>query len=542
MSSPAVRTALLAAHFSSSSSSANAPSSLDAPQVSPSLAQCSQLELTHLSLPPFCPPLRVQPQPPVLVEASGALRRLVLNRPKALNTINDEVADIIKPALEKFEASELANIILIKGNGKHFCAGGDVVSLTKNLEKEETWKKATEFFTKEYTINHILGTTHKPVVSIMHGVTFGGGVGLTAHGAFRIATESTQIAMPETKIGLFPDVGANFILPRLDGQLGLYLGLTSFPLNGAATYLAGLATHYVPAERLPALETRLAELDVSATFDTVNAALNEFAADADELRQALADYPLVGPVRRAIDQIFARPTAEDIVADLEKLEEGSLSLKKIVLASDGEVDVSALQKWAKETREAILLRSPTSVKLTIAAVREGKKLTLDEVLQMDGRIAAGCCSPSIHPDFVTGVTSLLINKQKPEDQRPSWSPSTLSDVTPDSIHKLFFSSQPPFSNPPLPTLNFKKSRRARPLAFGPYKTSPHARFALPTEKDVEKIVKGEDAGSNDYAVTKEEVLERLTSRWQGKVGVKEKVEEVLRRKTVEDEGKTLRWV
>ncbi|GAA6004938.1 uncharacterized protein JCM10292_002568 [Rhodotorula paludigena] len=476
------------------------------------------------------------------VEAVHALRRITLNRPKQLNSLNDDMVGRIFDHLQNLEASELANVILIKGNGKHFCAGGDVVALMKNLENEADWKKASGFFEKEYRTNHILATTPKPVVSFMTGVTYGGGVGMTGHGAFRVATETTQIAMPETKIGLFPDVGANFLLPRLDGELGLYLGLTSFPLKGAANFLAGLATHYVPAERLPKLEERLAELDVSATHETVNSVIEEYSADASELQQALQNYPLVGPVRRAIDNIFSRPTAEEIVADLRKLEEGSLKLKRIVHPNDGEVDMSALQAWAKETREAIELRSPTSVKLTIKAIREGRKLTIDEVLQMDARIAAACCSPAVHPDFKTGVTDLLIKKIKPEEQRPAWQPATLEEVTDAHVQKVFFSSPPPFDNPPVPQLKLNQARKARPNALPAYRNSPHARWALPTERDIEKIVKGEDAGSDEYAVTRKEVVDRLMRRHNGKVGVVEKVDEVLRRKTVVAEEQTLKWL
>ncbi|GAA5837681.1 hypothetical protein JCM9279_006834 [Rhodotorula babjevae] len=526
MSPPTARVQQIAAQLSSSASSASSSSRPPAPSSSGS-----------------APPSGAAP-PPVEFEAVHALRRITLNRPKALNSLNEEMIDLVYSHLERIEASELANVVLIKGAGKHFCAGGDVVSLMKHLEKEKDYKKASGFFHKEYRTNHLLATTPKPVVSFMTGVVFGGGVGMTGHGAFRVATETTQIAMPETKIGLFPDVGANFLLPRLDGQLGLYLGLTSFPLKGAATFFAGLATHYVPSERLAALETRLSELDVSATHETVNSVIEEFAADASELAQALKSYPLVGPVRRAIDTIFSRPTAEAMVADLAKLEDGSLDLRKIVLAHDGEVDMSALQQWARETREAIELRSPTSVKLTIKAIREGAKLSIDEVLTMDARIAAACCSPPVHPDFRTGVTDLLINKRKPEQgERPSWSPATLKEVSDADIQRTFFSSPPPFSNPPVPNLRLAQLRKSRPgTPLPPYKTSPHAKWALPSERDVEKIVKGEDAGSDDYAVTRAEVVERLVRRSGGKVGVKEKVEEVLRRKTVLADEQTIKWV
>ncbi|BGP22673.1 3-hydroxyisobutyrate dehydrogenase [Rhodotorula toruloides] len=490
-------------------------------------------------------------KPVVVVEALHAMRKLILNRPKALNSLNEEMIDLIQSNLATIEKSELANVILIKSNGKHFCAGGDVVTLSKYLEDEKTWVKASSFFEKEYETNHLLATTAKPVVAIMNGVTFGGGVGITGHGAFRIATETTQIAMPETKIGLFPDVGANFILPRLDGQLGLYLGLTSFPLKGAATYLAGLATHYVPTDRLTDLEHRLSELDVTATHETVNACIEEFAADQEELRAALEAYPLVGPIRRAIDVIFARATAEEMIEDLAKLYEKERpddaecpepDVSRFVLPHERhEFDAQLLRSWARETREAIELRSPTSVKLTIKAIRQGRNLTIDDVFKMDARIAAACCSPSVHPDFRHGVNELLIKKHKPEEKRPDWKPATLGEVSDDHVQKTFFSHPPPFTNPPLPKLNLSRMQRGA-QAYPTYRVSPHAKWLLPSERDVEKVVKGEDAGSDEYAVTRQEIIDRLVARWRGKVGVVEKVEEVLSRKTVVAEQDTLKWV
>ncbi|GAA5890979.1 hypothetical protein JCM5296_001249 [Sporobolomyces johnsonii] len=476
---------------------------------------------------------------PVLFEAIHSLRKITLNRPKALNSLNDDMVDLIQPQLEKFEQSDLANVVLIKSNSKHFCAGGDVVSLVKALDNKKSWKKASGFFQKEYTMNHFLATMSKPVVSFMHGVAFGGGLGLSMHGAFRVATETTQVAMPETKIGLFPDVGANFFLPRLDGQLGLYLALTSSPLKGAGAYFAGFSTHYVPSERLAALEARLAELEPNATLDTVNSVIDEYAADADELKLALKEYPLVGSIRRALDLIFAGRTAEDILANLKKLEEGALDMGTIVREGE-QVDMGALQKWAKETREQIELRSPTSVKLAIKAIREGRKLNIDEVFTMDTRIAAACCSPEVHTDFKTGVTEFLIKKIKPEDVRPPWSPSTLPEVTDAHIQRTFFASPPPFTNPPVAQLDL--SRKDRVKALPPYRTSPHARFALPSENRIAEVVRGEAKDSGDYAMTRREVVERFVHEFAGKVGVREKVEEVLDRRTVVGEQDTLRWV
>lgn len=173
----------------------------------------------------------------------------------------------------------------------------------------------------------------------------------------------------------------------MDGQLGVYLGLTSERVTGIGAFLSGLATHYVPSERLAALEARLAELPSNVTHDNVNSAIEEFSADLDDLQADL--YTLVGSKRRAIDAIFCRATAEEIVAGLRSLEEGD---DIAGLKLDGQVlDEDKLKKWAKATRETILGRSPTSVKVSLTAIREGKSLDIDEAFSMDMRIATACC-------------------------------------------------------------------------------------------------------------------------------------------------------
>lgn len=176
----------------------------------------------------------------------------------------------------------------------------------------------------------------------------------------------------------------------MDGQLGLYLGLTSDRISGVGVFQAGIATHYVPSDRLPALEARLAELGVAQPA-VIDSAICEFAADAADLQQS--SYDLVGPKRKAIDSIFGRKTAEEIIAGLRELEEGKVNAKKAfaVGGDESSVDVEALQAWARKTRETIEMRSPTSVKLTMLAVREGASLNIDEAFQMDLRIATACC-------------------------------------------------------------------------------------------------------------------------------------------------------
>lgn len=181
----------------------------------------------------------------------------------------------------------------------------------------------------------------------------------------------------------------------MDGQLGVYLGLSGHTLKGKSAYFAGFASHFVPSDRLEALEQRLAELDQSATLDEVNNAINEFAADAEELKGAGPAYELSGARRRAIDVIFGRETAEEIVAGLKELEAGSLDVSKILIENET-TDMSELQRWAKETREELEHRSPTSIKLALKAIREGAKLDIDETFLMDVRIGTACCVSRVY--------------------------------------------------------------------------------------------------------------------------------------------------
>ncbi|KAK4704564.1 hypothetical protein P7C70_g1644, partial [Phenoliferia sp. Uapishka_3] len=481
----------------------------------------------HLSTPASTPAA----EPTVLFEAVHSLRKLTLNRPRVQNALNEDMVNLIQPQLQKWNESPLANVILLKGTGKSFCAGGDVKALVQQLDDKATWHKSSEFFQKEYATDAYIAKMKKPVVAIMHGNTLGGGLGLSMHAPFRIATETTQIAMPETEIGLFPDVGANFFLSRLDGQLGVYLGLTGERVRGAGALLSGFASHYVPAERLEALEIRLSELDQTASVEDVNAAIDEFAADAADLKAALASYTLVGAKRRAIDVIFASDNAEEIVDKLRKLEEGTLSLKKIVMKGE-ELEGEALKAWALETREKLEKFSPTSVKLALQAIKEGKGLDIEEAFLVDMRLATACCNPEVHPDFKTGVTSKLINKSA---DRPEWSPSTLSAVTSSSILKTFFSSPPPFKTPPIPSISFK-------VPGGPaYKSYPHARFSLPSEEEIRGFVTGEAKGSGDHALTRADLINKVGTSRGGKVGVREKVDEVIRRRCIVQEDGYLKW-
>ena len=169
----------------------------------------------------------------VIFTNNYGVRSIELNRPKKLNSLNGSMARKIIPRLQEWEKSELAGVVVIKGNGRAFCAGGDVAALAKwNQQGPEGQQKSSDYFGLEYKLDHLIATYNKPYVAFMDGITMGGGVGLSIHAPFRIATENTLFAMPETTIGFFPDVGASFFLPRLDGELGTYLALTSEQIKG----------------------------------------------------------------------------------------------------------------------------------------------------------------------------------------------------------------------------------------------------------------------------------------------------------------------
>ncbi|CAG8528864.1 9800_t:CDS:2 [Ambispora gerdemannii] len=399
----------------------------------------------------------------------------ILNRPDKYNALNLEMVRSITPQLQAWNESNLCKVIILKATGaKAFCAGGDV--------------------REEYQLNHLLATLDKPFVALMNGITMGGGVGLSVHVPFRIATENTIFAMPETQIGFFPDVGGSFFLPRMDGATGTYLALTGTRLKGIDVFQSGVATHYIPSERLPHLEERLCELE-SDDHEVINAAIEDFVAEPDkEMR-----YSLFGDIRSAIDRLN---TVEEIIAALEKEN----------------------TPWAQETRDTILKMSPTSLKVTLHLMRVGKKLSIADCFSMEYRLAQKFLEKS---DFAEGVTARLIEKR----DNPSWSPPTLEQISNAEIENFYFKS--PAHSDILNLLN--------PRTFLQY---PHAKFGLPTESDIKKVVTGQNRDVGPLAMTKKEIVDFFLKDRKGKIGTREKVIEVLDRKTrsANDGSEYVRWV
>ncbi|XP_017848257.1 3-hydroxyisobutyryl-CoA hydrolase, mitochondrial isoform X1 [Drosophila busckii] len=330
----------------------------------------------------------------VLATESSNKGMIIINRPKALNAINLEMVRKIYKHLKKCEKSK--SLMIIKGTGdKAFCAGGDVRALVDAGPTDES----KSFFREEYTTNALIGNYKIPYIAIIDGITMGGGVGLSVHGKYRVATDRTLFAMPETAIGLFPDVGGSYFLPRLQGKLGLYLGLTGYRLRGGDVYHAGIATHYCESSKIAELETALLNCPD--------------ADDVPELLQKFHSKPekpfSLQPVLDQINKNFAASSVEGILENLQ---------------NDG-------SDWAKKTLEILCKVSPTSLKITFRQLELGSQLSLAQCLIMEYRLAVRHLDP--RADFKEGVRALLIDK----DQQPKWQPATLAEVTEEHLQWFF---------------------------------------------------------------------------------------------------------
>jgi len=343
-----------------------------------------------------------------------------------------------------------------------------------------------------------MASVRKPYVAVCDGITMGGGVGLIAGAPFRVATEKTKFAMPETKIGYSPDVGSNYFLSRLDGAVGTYLALTGSILEGRAVFEHGIATHFVPSRRIPELLSRLASLD-EPTPQRINDTIEEHYCDAEG---AATSSTFVGEKRDALDRAFTHKQVEDIIASLQDYSAGNNQ------------DIAT---WASKTLEDLEARSPTSLRIALEAVRRGRVANLREVLDMELGIAGAFCTGASQ-DFITGVTAVLITKTK---ERPAWSPSTLAEVSYEDVMSKFFSSSSPYLAP-LPKLSYPERDSWEPETF--------ARYTLPSEEDIEKFARGSHPDSGALAVNFQDVVEKFVESTNGKHGVKEKVREVLARR------------
>ncbi|WP_338427154.1 enoyl-CoA hydratase/isomerase family protein [Sphingopyxis kveilinensis] len=331
----------------------------------------------------------------VLVSVDGRVGRLSLNRPKAIHALNLAMCQAMIDALLKWRADDAVEAVIIDhSEGRGFCAGGDIRMLAESGAKDG--EEARTFFHTEYRLNHLLFTYPKPVVAFMDGITMGGGVGISQPAKYRVATEHTRFAMPETGIGLFPDVGGGWYLPRLEGRVGVFLALTGARLDGAECLALGLATHYLPSEKLAEAKER-----VAAHPDRIGGILGELSVTAPP-----ADITLHID---KINRLFASDTYEEILAALD--------------ADGGD--------WATKQRDMLGTKSPQTCKVALRQLKEGGEMH-DFAAQMVQEYAIGSRVVQMH-DFIEGVRALIIDK----DNSPKWDPPTPEAVTDDWIDAIF---------------------------------------------------------------------------------------------------------
>ncbi|MFJ1747123.1 enoyl-CoA hydratase/isomerase family protein [Streptomyces sp. NPDC088116] len=330
---------------------------------------------------------------PVLIGRAGHLAHITLNRPRALNALTRPMVRMIDEALTEWKRDDSVAAVIICGAGERgLCAGGDIRVI---YEDARTGGDASvPFWRDEYRLNAHIARYPKPYVALMDGIVMGGGVGVSAHGDVRIVTERSTVAMPETGIGLVPDVGGTYLLSRAPGELGTHLALTGRAVGAADAQLCGLADHFVPADRLPELRTKLAEGDVRET-------VRRYESVAPEGRLA-AD-------REWIDACYAADSVEEIVSGL----------------------FGHGHPAAKEAAETILTRSPTALKATLASLRRARRMsTLEQVLDQEFRASCAALATS---DLPEGIRAQVIDK----DRTPQWSPRELEQVTDTDVARFF---------------------------------------------------------------------------------------------------------
>jgi enoyl-CoA hydratase/carnithine racemase len=337
----------------------------------------------------------------ILFDRRGQWGVVTLNRPDALNALTWDMCKRLRAQLVEWERSAAVRAVLIKGAGeKAFCAGGDIRWLYDNARKDPAG--ACEFFREEYRLNAVIHQYVKPYVALIDGIVMGGGVGVSVHGDFRVAGDRTLFAMPETGIGLFPDVGGGHFLPRLHDGLGLYYGLTGARAKAADCMAAGVATHYCKTEEVPVLERELLGLSLGGhPHADIEAVLDGFAGDPGEAH--------INQIRDPLKKLFSGHESFDAFF--------------AALKSDGH-DV------AGDMLRVLSRMSPTSLRLTFEQLKRGALLDFDDCMKMEFRMVRRVMEGH---DFYEGVRATIIDK----DKNPRWSPGTVEGVNDAAIACYF---------------------------------------------------------------------------------------------------------
>ena len=337
----------------------------------------------------------------VLFEAKHGVGIITLNRPKALNALTLDMIREIAPQLAAWQEDARIKAVLIRGAGdRAFCAGGDVRAVWQAGRAGD--RLTEDFFRDEYRLNRLIHFFAKPYVALIDGITMGGGVGLSVHGSHRVAGDRTLVAMPEVGIGLFPDVGGSYFLPRLPGRLGLFLALTGWRLHAADAIHCGVATDYVPSERMAALADALTAIDWSkdGAEALVDRVIDGFKADPGPAE--LAQHQAL------IDHCFSARSVESILHALD--ESGD--------------------EWAAKVARIMRKQSPTSLKVTFAQLEKGATLDFDSAMIQEYRMSQAFMAGG---DFYEGIRAVLVDK----DNQPKWSPGDLAAVSAEAVEGYF---------------------------------------------------------------------------------------------------------
>ncbi|CAF2096817.1 unnamed protein product [Brassica napus] len=379
----------------------------------------------------------------VLMEDKYTVRILTLNRPNQMNALSWNMITRLLQLFLAYKDDPRVKLVILKGQGKAFCAGGDVRPVICDIVQGK-WRLGADFLSDQYTLNYVMATYSKIQISIMNGIVMGGGAGVSIHGRFRIATEKTVFAMPETELGLFPDVGASYFLSRLPGFFGEYVGLTGARLDGAEMLACGLATHFVPSTRLTALEADLCRV-VSNDPDTFSSKILNAYTQHPHLKQHSAYHRHVLDVT---DKCFSRRTVEEIISALER------------------EAIQEPDEWISATLRALKKASPASLKISLRSVssskcvtcsngieltscikfqiREGRFQEVGQCLIREYRMVCHVLKGELSKDLVErslqhrvlitqGVRAVVIDK----DRKPKWEPQRLEQVTDNMVDQYF---------------------------------------------------------------------------------------------------------
>lgn len=341
----------------------------------------------------------------------GNVGIITLNRPKVLNALTLEMCCTMEEKLAEWEQSDEIKAVVIRGEGdRSFCAGGDIRYVYQ--QGKSGIKKSRKFFWHEYRLNRRIFRFTKPFIALMHGITMGGGAGISIHGTHRVAAEDFVFAMPETGIGFFPDVGGSYFLPRCTGKIGIYIALTGDRINIADSIYSGIIDHLVPKNNFEPLIYAIAE----ARFQSENInmqvsdIINAFSLDIDSMDIA---KPHLLEHRGGINQCFNFLTMESIMEELKHQKSA----------------------WGDTTIKTLQCKSPTSLKVTLRQLHYGTRMDFDDCMMMEYRIALRFL---LQHDFYEGIRAAIVDK----DQQPKWQPHRLHEVTDEDVDSFFEPLEP----------------------------------------------------------------------------------------------------